>query len=81
MLNEQILTAAAEAIEAESPICAEWDALAQTADTIEDFIAAHGQPSYSSVADDSDMVVFVWEKGRKTLAVVDCGEARAALFM
>jgi hypothetical protein len=80
MIEQTKLEAAAEAIDAEAGICAEWTDLVQTLDTIADFIATHGQPRFTSTADNG-CVVHEWPQGRRTLAVVDCGEGRAALCM
>lgn len=80
MIDERTLKLAAEAIEAEALICGEWDELVITRETIGDFIAAQGTPRSTSIAE-SGLPVFEWTIGKKTLAVVDCGEERATLFL
>lgn len=80
MIDQTKLEAAAEAIDAETAICAEWDELVQTRDTIEDFISAQGDPRSVTTADNG-YTVYEWAIGRTTLAVVDCGDARACLHL
>ena len=80
MIEQHLLEAAAEAIDAETSICAEWDGLVVTRDTIADFIAARGPARFVSVAENG-LTVHEGSIGRRTLAVVDCGEARASLYM
>jgi hypothetical protein len=80
MIDQNKLEAAAEAIDSETSICAEAGELACTRDTIAEFIAANGRPALISTAANG-LRVYEWGVGRKTLAVVDCGNARAALCM
>lgn len=80
MIEQAKLEAAALAIDEEAHICADWDDLVQTRETVADFIAARGEPNEVRDADNG-LKVNVWHLGRKTLAVVDCGDARAALHM
>jgi hypothetical protein len=80
MLTQTQLEAAAKAIDSQTSICAEADELTQTRDTVADFIAAQGKPAFVTEAANG-LTVYEWALGRKTLAVVDCGEARACLCM
>lgn len=80
MITEANLIAAAEAIDAETSICGEPEDFAQTRDTIADFEAEHGKPAFVSEADNG-LTVYEWSVGKRTLAVVDFGAARAALCM
>ena len=74
------LELAAEAIDQEASICAEWDELVTSRDTLADFIAAQGEPRHSNKAENG-MTVYSWYIGKRILAVVDLGEIRASLLM
>lgn len=79
-IEQSVLEAAALAIDEEIHICAEWDELTTSSDSVEDFISAQGKPRWVHDAENG-MKVYEWAIGKRTLAVIDLGEVRASLLM
>lgn len=62
----------------------EANSVALTRDTLDDFVAAQGQPSYTEVDEETGCTVMQWLASKKTgrrqsLTVADMGEWRAAM--